>query len=454
MIEKTSDRLKKIEWLLEHATKARKDEREAYVSSYGDLTKLNSIRVILDAVGKETLTEIATDYLELLETSGAVYETNGDYALGIFSSGWCQFMDEASYRLCQTSDSNLALNSGKWLCHESCWNEASKVSIETGRTVDIECKGGINLYAVPIKAGKKIVGSMNFGYGDPPQDPKKIKELAETYQVSVQELSDKANEYLSRPQFIIDVAKNRLRTSARIIGLMIERYEMANALSVTNQHLEAFSHAVAHDLRAPLRAIEGYSQAIVEDYEEKLDEEGKTFLQYLQEGSREMGELINGLLKLSRSTPSNLTRVRVNLSALAEETMHTLRQVEPEHRVACRITPDLQAYGDSRLLKTVLENLLGNAMKYTGKTADSEIEFGTVSQDGKTVYYVRDNGAGFDMAHADALFKPFKRLHSIGEFPGIGIGLATVQRIIQYHGGRIWAEAKIGGGATFFFTLG
>ncbi|HEU4846632.1 MAG TPA: PAS domain S-box protein, partial [Rubrobacteraceae bacterium] len=224
-------------------------------------------------------------------------------------------------------------------------------------------------------------------------------------------------------------------------------------LEAFNNELEAFSYSVSHDLRAPLRAIDGFSQILLEDYEDKLDEEGRLYLRRTKNASQRMGHLIDDLLNLSRMTRSEMRRESVDLSALVEGVVEDLRATSPEHEVDVVVEEGLVVNGDESLLRVALENLLGNAWKFTRDRARPRIEFGTLEHEDTPAYFVRDNGVGFDMAYADKLFGAFQRLHSTGEFEGTGIGLATVQRIIHRHGGRVWAEGNIGSGATFFFTL-
>ena len=230
--------------------------------------------------------------------------------------------------------------------------------------------------------------------------------------------------------------------------------ERTAQLQEANRELEAFSYSVSHDLRAPLRAIDGFSQAIMEDFAAKVDEVMRGYLTRIRSATLRMGQLIEDLLNLSRIARWDLVPLDVNLSDMARQIVNDLRQREPERKVDVSIWEDIVAHGDPRLLRVAFENLLGNAWKFTSKTAEPRIEFGVMRDGEKAVLFVRDNGAGFEMAYADKLFGAFQRLHGTNEFPGTGIGLATVQRIIHRHGGRIWCHGQPGKGAVFFFTVG
>lgn len=229
--------------------------------------------------------------------------------------------------------------------------------------------------------------------------------------------------------------------------------ERTAELEAINKELETFSYSVSHDLRAPLRAIDGFGQILVEDYHDQLDADGQDHLRRIRGASQRMGELIDDLLMLSRVTRTEMTRSQVDLSALARQVADELCRTQPQREVEFVIMPGLIVNADANLMQIVLENLLGNAMKYTGKHPLARIEFGEKQQEGQSVWFVADDGAGFDVAYAGKLFGPFQRLHRESDFEGTGIGLATVQRIIYRHGGRIWAEAAVEQGATFYFTL-
>ena len=253
-----------------------------------------------------------------------------------------------------------------------------------------------------------------------------------------------------------DTTERRAAEDAvRDLNTSLERkVELRTAeLRAANEELRTFSYSVSHDLRAPLRAMSGFSQALREDYGERLNDEALGYLDRIQAGSQRMEGLIDGLLALSRATRGELERGHVDVSSLATATLEETAAEDTERDVTWDVSPGITVEGDPRMIEAVMCNLLGNAWKYTGKTADARISVTSSLQDGEAWVCVTDNGAGFDPAYADKLFQPFQRLHSQDEFDGLGIGLATVKRIIDRHGGRILAVATPGQGARFCFTL-
>lgn len=225
------------------------------------------------------------------------------------------------------------------------------------------------------------------------------------------------------------------------------------AADAANRELEAFSYSVSHDLRAPLRAMDGFSLSLLDDYGDKLDDQAQDFLHRIRRASQGMAGLIDDLLNLSRISRAELNREQVNLSEIARAVAAGLKEAQPERPVSFIIAERAIAEGDPQLLRQVLHNLLENAWKFTSKHEHATIEFGLTRQRGEVVYFVRDDGAGFDMTYADKLFGVFQRLHSTIEFEGTGVGLALVHRIVRRHGGRVWAEGELEKGATFYFTL-
>jgi PAS domain S-box-containing protein len=251
---------------------------------------------------------------------------------------------------------------------------------------------------------------------------------------------------------VTDIAE-RKRAEEQIQKLNKSLELQAKELQLANKELEAFSYSVSHDLRAPLRAIDGFSKALLEDYHEKLEEQGRDYLTRVRTSTRHMTQLIDDLLNLSLVMRAKIRRKKTNLSKLARTISKELQKAEPQREVEFVIPEGVYAHGDPRLLRRVLENLLGNAWKFTANHPRATIEFGATKKGSDTVYFVRDDGAGFDITYANRLFIPFQRLHSTAEFSGSGIGLAIASRIINRHGGRIWAEGQVEKGATFYFTL-
>jgi PAS domain S-box-containing protein len=246
---------------------------------------------------------------------------------------------------------------------------------------------------------------------------------------------------------------DRKHSELTIRKLNQELAQRVKDLTSANSELESFSYSVSHDLRAPLRSIDGFSKMLLDDCPDKLGEDDKDMLLRIRASSRRMGQLIDGLLNLSRLSRSELVRGQVDLSALAQGVAGELAGSRPERDVEFVIAEGLACEGDERLLYAVLQNLLDNAWKFTEKCDKARIEFGVTRGKGRKAYFVKDNGAGFDMAYVNRLFSPFQRLHDAGEYAGTGIGLATIQRIIGRHGGSVWAEGEVGKGATFYFTL-
>lgn len=274
--------------------------------------------------------------------------------------------------------------------------------------------------------------------------------------VTLSPILDLAGQVVGASQIVRDITEQK-RVAAQIRELNANLEQKVNLrtleLSAANRELDSFAYAVSHDLRAPLRAMSGFSRALIEDYGDSLQGESRVYLQQIDLASRKMGELIDGLLTLSRGTRGELRHDALDISLMSQHLLAELAKNEPERQVSIEVESGLQAYGDARMLEVVMANLLSNAWKYTAGTDPAMIRVHAEQRDGVRHFCVADNGAGFDMAHANRLFQPFQRLHRQDEFPGIGIGLATVQRIINRHGGGISARGEAGKGAVFCFTL-
>ncbi|MBA3497179.1 MAG: response regulator [Gemmatimonadales bacterium] len=258
----------------------------------------------------------------------------------------------------------------------------------------------------------------------------------------------KKNELLRRQAELLRTSEQEAR------DLADTRAELVRDLEHKNRELESFSYAVSHDLRAPLRRIESFSRAVQDSQAERLDADGRRYLDRVREASQQMSQLIDDVLYLARVTRAEMRDQEVDLSGLVTLWLERMREAERAREVEVKVRPGVMVAADGQLLRIAVENLLENAWKFTARTPAARIEFGQSNAGGEPAYFIRDNGVGFDMAYADRLFGPFQRLHLASEFPGTGIGLATVQRIIHRHGGRVWAEGMLGQGATFHFTIG
>ncbi len=337
-------------------------------------------------------------------------------------------------------------------------------------------KVSASFYSVFKVRPEETVGHLIYDLGNKQWDIPKLRELLETilprktsfddYEVEhdfatigkrIMLLNARQVQGASGSERIILLAIEDITERKEIeAGLERTRKELVkarDAAEASNKELEAFSYSVSHDLRTPLRSIDGFSQALLEDYQDRLDDTAKSYLNRVRKATQHMGRLIDDMLKLSRVTRSEYRLETVDLSLMVRDIAETMKQEDPGRTVDVIIREGVTVNGDPALLKIALDNLIDNAWKFTGKEKRPQVEFGTILTAGKTAYFIRDNGVGFDMAYVDKLFGAFQRLHTSLEFPGTGIGLATVRRVINRHGGQVWVEAAVGKGATFYFTI-
>jgi PAS domain S-box-containing protein len=456
--------LRRIEWML--SPKAPAEAAGGAASVYGDLTALNTSRLILDSVGPDLLRDIVSDYLDLLETSSAVYERNGDYAFGIFASSWCRFMDQAARRRCGTSDDAAALRGGRWLCHESCWTDCARVSMERNGPTDIECHGGIRLYAVPIRAGDEIIGSINFGYGDPPRDPVRQKELAERYGVPLEELQAHAAAYQTRPPVIIQMAKRRLHASARLIGEIVqrkrtdtERQRLRDQLAQA-QKMESVGRlagGVAHDFNNMLQVILGNVTLALKEL--PSDHPLRESLDEIEKSAQRSADLTRQLLAFARKQTVQPTVLDLN-DTVAGMLKMLRRLIGEDIHLVWMPGADLGPVKvDPSQIDQILANLCVNARDAMARGGNVTIETANVTfGDTRTASQpecapgdyvmlgVSDTGHGMDAATRAHLFEPFFTTKELGK--GTGLGLATVFGIVNQNGGVISVDSEPGQGTS------
>jgi signal transduction histidine kinase len=307
------------------------------------------------------------------------------------------------------------------------------------------------------KVAREVIDTRDYSRRARKASDDEVGELVEAFNAMLTEIERRTGELEASNRRLATEIQERTRSEEEIARLNQElesRVRTRTAeLESANRELEAFCSSVSHDLRAPLRAVDGFSQVLEQEYAAALPQEARRYLARIRGGTLRMAHLIEDLLNLSRVSRVTLERRQVDLATIATEVVDELRGGEPHRVVDISIWDGMMGYGDPRLLRAALENLISNAWKFTSRTEQARIEIGVLRDNAQTTYFVRDNGAGFDMAHCDKLFGAFQRLHSVREFPGTGVGLATVRRIVERHGGRIWADARVGKGAVFFFTL-
>ncbi len=472
--KEAENKLKQNEWMLSKPFESSLENPEGKEPSdqeYGDLTQLNRNGLILRCVGSDMLAKIASEYMDLLGTSSAIYEANGDYAYGIFSSGWCRMLDHASRKLCETSDNAEALASGRWWCHESCWKDCSKEAMKRGEPVDIECAGGIRLYGMPVFANGEVIGSINFGYGDPPRDAKKLNELARTYNVDYEELCHASENYLSRPPYIIEMAKSRLKTSAQTIGLLVERRQAEiEREQLHNQLFQAqkmdsigrLAGGVAHDFNNMLMVIMGETEMAMEQVS---DNEGlRNSLNEIQKAANRSVDLTRQLLAFARR--QTVEPKLIDLNETIESMLKMLRRLIGEDidlvwRPGGSLNP---VFVDPAQVDQILVNLCVNARDAVTEAGKITVETENVSIDeayqaknveadtGEFVMLaVSDNGRGMESETLGQVFEPFFTTKITGE--GTGLGLATVHGIVKQNKGFINVYSEPNQGTTFKIYL-
>jgi signal transduction histidine kinase len=450
--------LKAIAWLLREG---RKPFRVPKLQSYGDLTELNTERTILRTVGKDLLANVAGDALHLLGTSGSVCEKNGDYASCLVASDWCRFLDQASRARCETTDNQTALASGEWHCRES-EREVSILAMETGKPVDMLCKGGINLYGAPIKVDGETVGSITMGYGDPPKDDERLLEVAERYGVSMEKLRELSDNMPSRPQFIVAVAKARLRSEAILLGEIIKRKRTEEALEHLTKHLEERITERTQQLRGLATELNLAEQqerkrlaVELHDHLQHLLVLGKikigqgkrhTANPALAEVMRQVDDALSEALRYTRTLVADLSPAVLRdhgLPAALKWLGEYMQKLSMRVAVTVPEEPQLTLPEDQAvLLFQSARELLINASKYAGTgEASVTLECG----DEQLRIQVRDRGAGFDVAAAMA-----------GALPGAGsskFGLFSIRERMTALGGSFEIQSSPGEGTTATLTL-
>ncbi len=410
---------------------------------------------ILRIIGEKVLLSIIQDALDLLESSAAIYEKDGRCAIGVFSSEWCHFLDD-SFR---NDDPGNDLEAGGHLCHHRCWSETTDLVRRAGGPVDRPCPGGLRIYAVPILANGEVIGSINIGYGDPPNDPKVLKAIAHHYGLNEDILAEVATAYGRKPANLVRASKNRIQVAAQLIGAIVEKQvaeekmsEKAKQLEASNADLERFAYIASHDIREPLRTISTYLELLQRRYGDSLDDHAKEMIEESASTAYRAHSLVEDLLTYSRVGGRVRSMETVDMDKTLKAAMANLSAaIEKENaRIVCAPLPPVCA--DGQQMVQLLQNLVANGIKFHGTNAP-EVHVSAERRDGFLVFSVSDNGIGIREEDRPRMFQMFQRLNALDRYQGSGIGLAVCRKIVERHGGRIWFESEVDKGTTFCFSL-
>ena len=465
------ENLRRIEWMLSKKPKPEAKNQSCDLFGREALVAMNHDGLIMKSVGRERLESIVDEYLDLLGTCSVILEANGDYAFGLFESGWCRLLDRSTRENCGTDDNAVAVASGRWLCHESCWTKCAKNVIATRAVVDSECHGGLHIYAVPIMVRDEVVGVIAFGYGDPPRDPVRLKALAETCRVDIETLRRESESYDFRPAYIIEMAKDRLRVSAWLISSLVDAFQSVEACTKLvgqvwqAQKMDAIGRlagGVAHDFNNVLQAVIGYGEMLLE----KVPEGGEAhqFANEIVAQGKRAGALTRQLLTLARKQAADPKILDLNEAVTA--VLKILRRTLGENisLVWTPVNEPCFVKFDVAQIEQILVNLtinardaisdVGKVMIGTEKVVFSEISPSLTPgyvPGPYVVLTVADTGCGMDQATQDRLFEPFFTTKARGK--GTGLGLATIYGIVTQNHGFISVHSELGEGSSFKICL-
>ncbi|TXT58290.1 MAG: putative Histidine kinase [Promethearchaeota archaeon] len=441
--------LEKLKWML----KPKQLVNEDYSPYYGDVTKLNTERLLLDSCGKDVFDYLVNDFLDLLSTSVAVYELNGDYAYGIFSSGWCRLLDQSSRKLCDTDNNEEALQCGKWICHDSCWETAYK-AIKTQTLVDADCEGGINLYAVPIYAFNKVVGCIICGYGNPPENLEVLKDLSETYKIELEDLIEVKEAYEPRPIFLIELAKRRIKMTAKMLGKMVELgireqelEESKNQLNKAYMREEFYKDLFTHDMK---NILQNFSMGLDLCESNMKQSENKekclNLLSIMKDQVLRGKQLVRNVRDLSAIEGSEMTLKEKEIFSILKNVIKRIKKAYQTRiaRIKLNATETTYFCSVNQLIVDVFENLLINAIIHN----ENDEVIITVNLKKKIIEdqnYIKiefiDNALGIREHRKKEIFE--RSITDLESRKRGGLGLFLVSKIMKIFGGKIWVENRV-----------